>query len=135
MNWYRTLGNKQPNTMVHNIIFVIVGAIMGKDSILRLRTSSWAIFDMLPMCLFSKATLGFTDCMFCLMIWKALWSRFIQRDYMLDLQYTYFIKAILSAPRDRWRQYIQHKVLIQCFENGKYTRARHLKKNIVPTEN
>lgn len=99
VNWCCTSGNEQHRTMVHIIISVIVGAIMRKNSVLRLRTSSWAIFDMLPMCLFSKATPRFADCLFCLMTWKALSSRFIQRDSMLDLQYTYFIKAILSASK------------------------------------
>lgn len=53
---------------------------------------------------------------------------------MLDLMYTCFIKAILSASRDRWRQYIQHKMLIQCFENAKYKRARQLKKILCPVK-
>lgn len=130
MNWHCTSGNEQHNTMVHIIISVIVGAIMGKR--MHFEAENFFLhFDMLLMCLFSKATPGFANCLFCLMTW----SIFIQRNYMLDLQYTYFMKAILSASRDSWRQYIQHKMLIQCFENGKYTRDRQLKKKIVPSEN
>lgn len=52
--------------MAHIIISVTLGGIRGKDCILRLRTSSWDIFDMLPMCLFSKGTAGFADCLCCL---------------------------------------------------------------------
>lgn len=59
-------------TMVHIIICVTLGGIMVKDCILWLRTYSWDIFDMLPMCLFSKGIAGFANCMFCLMTWKAL---------------------------------------------------------------
>jgi len=87
--------------MVHIIICVALGVITGKDCILWLRTSSWEIFDMLLMCLFSKGMAGFGDCLFCLMTWKALYSRFIQMHNVFDLMYTYFIKAILSASRDR----------------------------------
>lgn len=59
---------------------------------------------MLLLCLLSKEIAGFADCLFGVMIWKAVWSRFSQMYSVLDLMYVYFIKVILSASWDRQRQ-------------------------------
>lgn len=58
--------------MSHIIICVALGGITWKDCILWLGTSSWAIFDMLLMRLFSKGVAGFAGCLFHLTTWKAL---------------------------------------------------------------